>query len=45
MELIGNGVNNLAGIALEREIEVWQDKKFVYEMKLIDTDTDNIKRI
>ena len=45
MELIGNGVNNLAGIALERKIEVWQDKKFDYEMKLIDTDADDIRRI
>ena len=45
MELIGNEVNNLVEIALERENGMWQDKKFDYEMKLIDTDTDDIKRI
>ena len=34
----GNGVNNLADIALERELEVWQEKMFDLEILLLETD-------
>ena len=40
IKLIGNGVNNLADIALEREIEVWEDKKFELELTLFDTEDE-----
>ena len=40
LELIGDGVNSLAEITREREIEVWQEKKFDLEMRLIDTDDE-----
>ena len=44
-QLIGNGVNNLAKITVEREIEVWQEKQFDLELTLIKVDSDEVKKI
>ena len=44
-DLIGNGVNNLAKITVEREIEVWQEKQFDLELTLLEVDSDEVKKI